>query len=383
MKLPIYLDYMATTPVDPKVKNKMIDYLDINGNFGNPSSEHFYGKWAQEAVEEARCEVAALINADPREIIFTSGATEANNLAIKGSASFYKRKGQHIVTVATEHKTVLDCYKALKTLGFQTTYLTPEKNGIIDLDKLKNALKDETILLSVMHVNNEIGVIQDIKAIGEIAKEKGIIFHVDASQSAGKVELNVKEIKADLISFSAHKIYGPKGIGALYVRRNPRIHLEPQMHGGGQEYGLRSGTLATHQIVGMGEAFRIAKIEMNEDNERILRLRNNLLKELRSLPGMHIHGDTIRRVACNISIGFDNIDGELFFANINKDIAISSRSACTVNSAETSHVLKAIGVSDQLSRNSIRISLGRFTKEEEIDYAIKSIRKTFLELLSE
>lgn len=375
-KFPIYFDYMATTPVDPRVKEKMFACLDMDGNFGNPASEHIYGYRAREVVEEARQQVADLINADAREIVWTSCATEANNLAIKGAAHFYQRKGKHIVTLASEHKAVLDCCKYLETQGFAVTYLNPEKNGLVDLAKLEAALRVDTVLISVMFVNNEIGVIQDLVAIGALVKPRGIIFHVDAAQAAGKVAIDVKKLPVDLMSFAAHKVYGPKGCGALYVRRVPRIHLEPQIHGGGQEQGLRSGTLATHQIVGMGEAFRIAKEEMNAENERILMLRNKLWYGLKGLPGIQLNGDLEQRVAGNLHVSFADINGEELQLALKKDLAISAGAACTVASITPSHVLKAIGVNNQLAQSSIRFSLGRFTTEEEIDFAIEMVCKT-------
>jgi len=374
-KIPVYLDYMATTPVDSRVKEKMLACLDREGNFGNPASEHFYGYCAREAVEEARQQVADLINADVREIIWTSGATEANNLAIKGAARFYQRKGKHIVTLSSEHKAVLDCCKYLETQGFEVTYLNPEKNGLVDLVKLEAALRIDTVLVSIMFVNNEIGVIHDLAAIGALTKSRGIIFHVDAAQAAGKVVIDVKNIPVDLMSFAAHKVYGPKGCGALYVRRAPRIHLEPQIHGGGQEQGLRSGTLATHQIVGMGEAFRIAKTEIITESDRILILRNKLWHGLQDLLGIQLNGDLEQRVASNLHVSFANINGEKLHLALQKDLAISAGAACAVASITPSHVLKAIGVNNQLAQSSVRFSLGRFTTSEEIDFAVAAVRK--------
>ena len=373
MKTPIYFDYSATTPVDKRVAEKMCDCLTTEGNFGNPaSSSHEFGWKAEDAVEQARKDVADLINANPKEIVFTSGATESDNLAIKGIAHFYKKNGKHIVTSKTEHKAVLDTCRQLEREGYEVTYLDPEENGLIDLDKLKAALRDDTILVSIMHVNNEIGVIQDIKAIGEITRERKIMFHVDAAQSAGKVPINMDDLKVDLMSFSAHKIYGPKGIGALYVSRKPRVRLEAQMHGGGHERGMRSGTLATHQIVGMGEAFRLAKEEMAADNERIRMLRDRLLKGLDSIEETYINGDMEQRVPHNLNISFNFVEGESLIMAL-KELAVSSGSACTSASLEPSYVLRALGRNDELAHSSIRFSLGRFTTEEEIDFAVGKI----------
>jgi len=375
MKTPIYFDYSATTPVDPRVADKLCKCLTMEGTFGNPASRsHSFGWEAEKAVDEARAHVAALVNADPKEIVFTSGATESDNLAIKGVAYFYKKKGKHIITCKTEHKAVLDTCRILERDGYEVTYLDPEPNGLIDLDKLKAAFRDDTILVSIMHVNNEIGVIQDIKAIGEMTRERGILFHVDAAQSAGKVPIDMQDLKVDLMSFSAHKIYGPKGIGALYVRRKPRVRLEAQMHGGGHERGLRSGTLATHQIVGMGEAFRLAREEMAADNERIRMLRDRLLKGLESIEEVYINGDMEQRVPHNLNISFNFVEGESLIMAL-KDLAVSSGSACTSASLEPSYVLRALGRSDELAHSSIRFSLGRFTTEEEIDFAIEQISK--------
>ncbi len=373
MKTPIYFDYSATTPVDKRVADKMCDCLTLEGNFGNPaSSSHEFGWKAEEAIDQARIEVADLINANPKEIIFTSGATESDNLAIKGIAHFYKKKGNHIITCKTEHKAVLDSCRQLEREGYEVTYLDPEDNGLIDLDKLKAALRDDTILVSIMHVNNEIGVIQDIKAIGEITRERKIMFHVDAAQSAGKVPIDMDDLKVDLMSFSAHKIYGPKGIGALYVSRKPRVRLEAQMHGGGHERGMRSGTLATHQIVGMGEAFRLAKEEIATDNERIRMLRDRLLKGLNVIEETYINGDMEQRVPHNLNISFNFVEGESLIMAL-KELAVSSGSACTSASLEPSYVLRALGRNDELAHSSIRFSLGRFTTEEEIDFAIAKI----------
>lgn len=375
MRTPIYFDYSATTPVDPRVAEKMCGCLTLDGIFGNPASRsHSFGWDAEKVVEEARANVAALVNADPKEIIFTSGATESDNLAIKGAAYFYKKKGKHIITCKTEHKAVLDTCRILERDGYEVTYLDPEPNGLIDLEKFKAALRDDTILVSIMHVNNEIGVIQDIRAIGELTRERNIIFHVDAAQSAGKVPIDLQALKVDLMSFSAHKIYGPKGIGALYVCRKPRVRLEAQMHGGGHERGFRSGTLPTHQIVGMGEAFRLAREEMAADNERIRMLRDRLLNGLKDIEEMYINGDMEQRIPHNLNISFNFVEGESLMMAL-KDLAVSSGSACTSASLEPSYVLRALGRSDELAHSSIRFSLGRFTTEEEIDYAIDQLNK--------
>lgn len=375
MKKPVYFDYSATTPVDPRVAEVMCTYLTLEGTFGNAASRsHPFGWDAEKAIEEARANVAALINADPKEIIFTSGATESDNLAIKGAAHFYNKNGKHIVTCKTEHKAVLDSCRQLEREGYEVTYLEPESNGLIDIEKFKAALRDDTILVSIMHVNNEIGVIQDLKAIGDITRERKIIFHVDAAQSAGKVPIDMQDNKVDLMSFSAHKNYGPKGIGALYVRRKPRIRLEAQMHGGGHERGLRSGTLATHQIVGMGEAFRLAKEEMAADNERIRMLRDRLLKGLEDIEEVYINGDMQNRIPHNLNISFNFVEGESLIMAL-KGLAVSSGSACTSASLEPSYVLRALGRSDELAHSSIRFTLGRFSTEEEVDFAIEEIRK--------
>jgi cysteine desulfurase len=372
VKVPIYLDYSATTPVDPRVAEKMIPYL--TEKFGNPASRsHAFGWEAEKAVEDAREQVAALVNADPKEIIWTSGATESNNLAIKGAAHFYKGKGKHLVTVMTEHKAVLDTMRHLESEGFEVTYLRPEPNGLLDVEKFQAALRPDTSLVSVMLVNNEIGVIQDVAALGEICRSRGIIFHVDAAQAAGKVEIDLARLRVDLMSFSAHKVYGPKGIGALYVRRKPRVRLEPQMHGGGHERGLRSGTLPTHQIVGMGEAFRIAREEMGAENERIRFLRDKLYKGLSAIEEVHVNGDMERRVPHNLNISFSFVEGESLIMAI-RDLAVSSGSACTSASLEPSYVLRALGRSDELAHSSIRFTVGRFTTEEEIDYAIELVK---------
>ena len=372
MKLPIYLDYSATTPVDPRVAQKMIPYL--TEQFGNPASRsHAFGWEAEKAVEEAREHVAALLSADPKEIIWTSGATEGNNLAIKGAANFYKGKGKHIVTMKTEHKAVLDTVRELERQGFEATYLDPEPNGLLDLDKFRAAIRPDTILVSVMMVNNEIGVIQPIAEIGEICRAKGIIFHCDAVQAAGKIPIDLQKLKVDLLTVTAHKVYGPKGIGALYVRRKPRVRIEPQIHGGGHERGLRSGTLPTHQIVGMGEAFRIAKLEMAAEGERIRALRDRLLNGFKDMEEVFVNGDLERRIPGNLNISFNFVEGESLIMAI-KDIAVSSGSACTSASLEPSYVLRALGRSDELAHSSIRFTIGRFTTEEEIDYAVKLLR---------
>jgi len=369
VKTPIYLDYSSTTPVDPRVAEKMIPY--ITEHFGNPASRsHPFGWTAEEAVEEARDEVAKLVNADPREIVWTSGATESNNLAIKGAANFYSgTKGKHIITVQTEHKAVIDAVRDLERQGFTATYLAPEPNGLIDLEKFKAAIQPDTVLASVMFVNNEIGVIQDITAIGNICRENNIIFHVDAAQATGKVEIDLEKLPVDLMSFCAHKTYGPKGVGALYVRRKPRIRLEAQMHGGGHERGMRSGTLATHQIVGMGEAFRLARLEMKSENLEVRRLRDRLLAGLEEIDEVYVNGDMDHRVPHNLNISFNFVEGESLIMAV-KDIAVSSGSACTSASLEPSYVLRALGRSDELAHSSIRFSIGRFTTEEDIDYTI-------------
>ena len=373
LKFPIYLDYSATTPVDPRVAEKMIPYLCEH--FGNPASRsHAYGWEAEKAVEEARAEVAALVNADPKEIIWTSGATESNNLAIKGAAHFYKGKGKHVITLKTEHKAVLDTVRELEQQGFDATYLDVKEDGLVDLDALKAAIRPDTVVVSIMFVNNEIGVIQPIAEIGEICRERGVVFHVDAAQATGKVEIDLQKLKVDLMSFSAHKTYGPKGIGALYVRRKPRVRLEAQMHGGGHERGLRSGTLATHQIVGMGEAFRLAREEMAAENERVRQLRDRLADGFKDMEAVYVNGDVERRVPHNLNISFAYVEGESLIMAI-KDVAVSSGSACTSASLEPSYVLRALGRNDELAHSSIRFSIGRFTTEEEIDYAIDLLRR--------
>jgi cysteine desulfurase len=374
MKLPIYMDYAATTPVDPRVAEKMMAYLTPDGRFGNPASRsHPFGWDAEKAVEEARAEVAALINADPKEIVWTSGATESDNLAIKGVAHFYQKKGRHIITCKTEHKAVLDTCRQLEREGFEVTYLDPEPSGLVDLAKLEVALRKDTILVSIMHVNNEVGVIQDIAAIGELTRSRGVLFHVDAAQSAGKVPIDLQQMKVDLMSFSGHKIYGPKGVGALYVRRKPRVRIEAQMHGGGHERGMRSGTLPTHQIVGMGEAFRIARAEMAAENERLRMLRDRLWDGIKDMEEVYLNGDPEHRVAGNLNVSFAFVEGESLMMSL-KDIAVSSGSACTSASLEPSYVLRALGRKDELAHSSLRLSLGRFTTEEEVDYAVEQIR---------
>ncbi len=372
MKFPIYLDYSATTPCDPRVAAKMIPYL--TETFGNPASRsHQFGWDAEAGVEEAREQVAALLGADAKEIVWTSGATEGNNLAIKGAAQFYKGKGKHIITVKTEHKAVLDTVRELERQGFDATYLDPEPNGLLDLEKFKAAIRPDTIVVSVMMVNNEIGVIQPIAEIGEICRAKGIIFHCDAVQAAGKIEIDLSRLKVDLMTITAHKMYGPKGIGALYVRRKPRVRIEPQIHGGGHERGMRSGTLPTHQIVGFGEAARIAKAEMAPDNERIRMLRDRLWKGFSSMEEIYVNGDLEARIPGNINVSFNFVEGESLIMGI-KEIAVSSGSACTSASLEPSYVLRALGRSDELAHSSIRFTIGRFTTEEEIDYAIKLLQ---------
>ena len=369
---PIYMDYSATTPIDPRVADKMIPYL--REQFGNPASRsHMYGWTAEKAVEEARGYVAALVNADPREIIWTSGATESNNLAIKGAAQFYKTKGKHIITVKTEHKSVLDTVRELERIGFEATYLEPQDNGLITVEQLAAAVRPDTILVSVMLVNNEIGVIQPIDEIGVFCRSKGIIFHCDAAQATGKVVIDLQKTKVDLMTFTAHKTYGPKGVGALYVCRKPRVRLEAQMHGGGHERGLRSGTLPTHQIVGMGEAFRIAKEEMDSEIGRIKALRDRLAKGLQEIEEVYINGDMEHRVPHNLNVSFNYVEGESLIMAI-KDIAVSSGSACTSASLEPSYVLRALGRSDELAHSSIRFTIGRFSTEEDIDFAVNLLK---------
>ena len=372
MKLPIYLDYSATTPVDPRVAQKMIPYL--TEHFGNPASRsHAFGWKAEEAVEEARAHVAALIGADPKEIVWTSGATEGNNLAIKGAAQFNRAKGKHLITQKTEHKATLDTMRELERQGFECTTLEVEENGIVDLKKFEAAIRPDTILASIMMVNNEIGVIQPIAEIGEICRARGIVFHCDAVQAAGKLPIDLATLKVDLLTITAHKMYGPKGIGALYVRRKPRVRIEPQIHGGGHERGFRSGTLATHQIVGFGEAARIARLEMATDNERIRALRDRLWRGLSSMEAVVLNGDMEKRIPGNLNVSFNYVEGESLIMAI-KDIAVSSGSACTSASLEPSYVLRALGRSDELAHSSIRFTLGRFTTGEEIDYAVNLVK---------
>ena len=372
VKTPVYLDYAATTPVDKRVAEKMIPYL--TETFGNPASNsHAFGWTAEEAVEKARADIAALINADPKEIVFTSGATESDNLAIKGAANFYKTKGKHLITVKTEHKAVLDTMRELERQGFEVTYLGVQENGLIDLEELKAAIRDDTILISVMWVNNEIGVVQDIPAIGEICRERKIIFHVDAAQACGKVPVDVEAAKVDLLSMSGHKVYGPKGIGALYVRRKPRVRLEAQMHGGGHERGFRSGTLPTHQIVGMGEAFRIAKEELEQDMAHYRKLRDIFLKGIEGIEEVYINGDLEHRAPNNLNVSFNFVEGESLIMAV-KELAVSSGSACTSASLEPSYVLRALGRNDELAHSSLRITFGRMTTEEEVQFAAELIK---------
>ncbi len=370
---PIYLDYSSTTPVDPRVAEKMLQYLTPDGDFGNPASRsHAYGWNSEKAVENAREEVAALINADPKEIVWTSGATESDNLAIKGAAHFYQKKGKHVITLKTEHKAVLDACRQLEREGYEVTYLDPESNGLLDLDKLQAAIRPDTILVSIMHVNNEIGVIQDIEKIGQITRSRDIIFHVDAAQSTGKVAIDMEKMPVDLLAMSAHKTYGPKGVGALYVRRKPRIRIEAQMHGGGHERGMRSGTLATHQVVGMGEAFRLARVEMPEELERIRMLRDRLWQGFQGIEEIYLNGAWEPRVPHNLNVSFNFVEGESLMMSL-KELAISSGSACTSASLEPSYVLRALGRSDELAHSSLRFSFGRFTTVEEVDYAVSRV----------
>ena len=380
MKLPIYLDYAATTPVDPRVAEKMMQFLTMDGEFGNPASRsHRFGWQAEEAVEIARSQIAELINADPREIVFTSGATESNNLAIKGAADFYRKKGKHLITVKTEHKATLDTMRQLEREGYEVTYLEPQTDGMVTIEMLEAAIRPDTTVISVMFVNNEIGVVQDIAAIGELCRSKGIVFHVDSAQAAGKVDIDLQTLKVDLMSFSAHKVYGPKGIGALFVRRKPRIRLEAQMHGGGHERGMRSGTLPTHQIVGMGEAFRIAKLEMAEENQRITALRDRLLEGVKDIEQVFLNGNREHRVPQITNISFNYVEGESLIMAL-KDIAVSSGSACTSASLEPSYVLRALGMSDELAHSSIRFSIGRYTTEQQIDHTIKIVHQAIEKL---
>ena len=380
MKLPIYLDYASTTPVDPRVVTKMQECLSLEGNYGNPASRsHEFGWKAEEAVEEARANVASLVNCDHREIVWTSGATESDNLAIKGAARFYRKKGNHIITSKLEHKAVLDSCRQLEREGFEVTYLDPDAKGIVKPEELVKNIKDETILVSLMHVNNEIGVINDIAALGEITRENGIVFHVDAAQSTGKVPIDLTNLKVDLMSFSAHKTYGPKGVGALFVRRKPRVRLEAMIHGGGHERGMRSGTLPTHQIVGMGEAFKLAEEEMSADNARISALREKFWLGLKDIEEVHLNGHEEKRVAGFLNVSFNFIEGESLIMAL-KDIAVSSGSACTSASLEPSYVLRALGLKDELAHSSIRFALGRFTTEQEVDYTINLVKDSVTKL---
>jgi len=369
------MDYSATTPVDTRVAKKMANYLTMEGDFGNPASRsHYYGWQAEKAVDEARSQVASLVGADPREIVWTSGATESDNLAIKGIANFYHKRGKHIITMKTEHKAILDTCRQLEREGFEVTYLEPLSNGLLDINVFKDAIREDTILASIMHVNNEIGVIQDIQSIGDVCREHKIFFHVDAAQSVGKISIDLASLPVDLMSFSAHKIYGPKGMGALYVSRKPRVRLEAQMHGGGHERGMRSGTLATHQIVGMGEAFAIAKAEMLEEGEKIKQLRDRLLEGFSDMEEVVINGDIEQRVPGNLNISFNYVEGESLMMAIS-DVAVSSGSACTSASLEPSYVLRALGRSDELAHSSIRFSIGRYTTEKDVDDAIRLVRE--------
>ena len=375
MQFPIYLDYSSTSPCDPRVAAKMAECLTLEANFGNPASRsHKFGWKAEEAVENARKQVADLLNCDPREIVWTSGATESDNLAIKGAAHFYVKKGKHIITSKIEHKAVLDSCRQLEREGFEVTYLDPDSTGIVSPEMVAAAIRPDTTLVSLMHVNNEIGVINDIEAIGKVTREHGVIFHVDAAQSTGKLRIDMETMQVDLMSVTAHKTYGPKGIGALFVRRKPRIRLEPQMHGGGHERGMRSGTLATHQIVGMGEAFHLAMVEMDADNARILELRNRLLEGLQDMEEVYVNGDLDHRVAANLNISFNFVEGESLMMAL-RNLAVSSGSACTSASLEPSYVLRAIGLNDELAHSSLRMTIGRFTTEEEIDYTIEKVKE--------
>ncbi|WP_413732163.1 IscS subfamily cysteine desulfurase [Sodalis sp. RH20] len=375
MKLPIYLDYSATTPADPRVAEKMMQYLTMDGTFGNPASRsHRFGWQAEEAVDIARNQIAELVGADPREIVFTSGATESDNLAIKGAATFHQGKGRHIITSQTEHKAVLDTCAELEREGFEVTYLAPQRNGIILLQQVQDAMRADTILVSIMHVNNEIGVIQDIAALGELCRSRGILLHVDATQSVGKLPIDLSQLHVDLMSFSGHKIYGPKGIGALYVCRKPRVRIDAQMHGGGHERGMRSGTLPVHQIVGMGEAYRIAKEEMATETPRLRALRDRLWQGLKDIEEIYLNGDLAQGAPNILNVGFNYVDGESLIMAL-KDLAVSSGSACTSASLEPSYVLRALGVEDELAHSSIRFSLGRYTTAEEIDYAIQVVHQ--------
>ena len=380
INIPIYLDYSSTTPVDQRVADKMAECLTLDGAFGNPASRsHAFGWDSDSLIKNARKNVADLIKSDVKEIVWTSGATESNNLAIKGAAHFYKSKGNHLITLTTEHKAVLDTMRQLELEGYKVTYLDPEPNGLVDLDKLEKAITDETILVSIMHVNNEIGVIQDLENIGKITRNKKVLFHVDAAQSPGKVDIDVNKFNVDLLSLSAHKVYGPKGIGALFIRRKPRVRLEAQMHGGGHERGFRSGTLPTHQIVGMGEAFRIAKEEMQDDNLRIKKLRDRFWNKLKDIEEIYLNGDLDKRIPGNLNVSFNYVEGESLIMAI-KDIAVSSGSACTSASLEPSYVLRALGRDDELAHSSIRITIGKYTTEEEVDYAVELLEKSVSKL---
>ena len=375
MLTPTYMDYSSTTPVDQRVAKKMAKYLTMEGDFGNAASRsHYYGWQAEKAVDEARSQVADLVGADPREIVWTSGATESNNLAIKGIAHFYEKRGKHIITLKTEHKAVLDTCRQLEREGFEVTYLDPLPNGLLDINGFKKTIREDTILASIMHVNNEIGVIQDLQAIGDICRENKVFFHVDAAQSVGKIEINLESLPVDLMSFSAHKIYGPKGMGALYVSRKPRVRLEAQMHGGGHERGMRSGTLATHQIVGIGEAFAIAKAEMKDEGIRVQKLRDRLLAGFSDMEEVVVNGDLEQRISGNLNISFNYVEGESLMMAIS-DVAVSSGSACTSSSLEPSYVLRALGLTDELAHSSIRFSVGRYTTEKDVDDAIKLVRE--------
>ena len=380
LNIPIYLDYSSTTPVDQRVADKMAECLTLNGAFGNPASRsHAFGWDSDSLIKNARKNVADLIKSDVKEIVWTSGATESNNLAIKGAAHFYKSKGNHLITLSTEHKAVLDTMRQLELEGYNVTYLDPEPNGLVNLDKLEKAVTEKTILISVMHVNNEIGVIQDLEKIGQITRDKKVLFHVDAAQSPGKVDIDVNKFNVDLLSLSAHKVYGPKGIGALFIRRKPRVRLEAQMHGGGHERGFRSGTLPTHQIVGMGEAFRIAKEEMQDDNIRIKKLRDKFWTKLKDIEEIYLNGDLDNRIPGNLNVSFNYVEGESLIMAI-KDIAVSSGSACTSASLEPSYVLRALGRDDELAHSSIRITIGKYTTEEEVDYAAELLEKSVAKL---
>ena len=380
LTIPIYLDYSSTTPVDPRVAAKMSECLTKEGVFGNPASRsHSFGWESEKLIDEARGHVAKLIKANKKEIVWTSGATESDNLAIKGAAHFYKEKGNHLITLTTEHKAVLDTMRHLETEGFEVTYMNPKDNGLVDIDELKSLIKPTTTVISIMHVNNEIGVIQDLETIGKICRDNKIVFHVDAAQSPGKVDIDVDKYNIDLLSLSAHKVYGPKGIGALYVRRKPRIRLQPQMHGGGHERGFRSGTLPTHQVVGMGEAFKIADEEMESDNKRISILRDKLWNGLNSIEEIYLNGDMKQRIPGNLNVSFNFVEGESLIMAI-KDMAVSSGSACTSASLEPSYVLRALGRSDELAHSSLRISIGKYTTEEEIDYSVSLIKEAVAKL---